>query len=77
MPHSAPGVPAVGQSVGERLGVQPERIRVADQVGVGQTSAVPEKEVVVRPEGPLPFRLDGTTVVLTENDILGGWRFFR
>lgn len=26
---------------------------------------------------PLPFRVDGTTVVLTENDILGGWRFFR
>lgn len=26
---------------------------------------------------PLAFRVEGTTVVLTENDILGGWRFFR
>jgi len=26
---------------------------------------------------PLAFRVDGTTVVLAENDILGGWRFFR
>jgi len=26
---------------------------------------------------PLPFRVDGTNVVLAENDILTGWRYFR
>jgi uncharacterized membrane protein len=26
---------------------------------------------------PLRFRLDGSDVVLTENDVLEGWRFFR
>jgi len=26
---------------------------------------------------PVPFRLDGERVVLTENDILMGWRYFR
>lgn len=38
-------------------------------------------EVNRQPSGcspvPLPFRTEGDRLVLTENDVLGGWRYFR